>query len=341
MVPVHAAPSHGDIVLGVDGGGTSTELVAALCEGSRIGAVVARATTGSTSPKSIGAVRAARNLAEGVSAVKAKIPCPGDREPSFSYAVFGMSGLDSPDDETALRSAIEPCGFSRDAYALCSDALLPLIASGHDEGICVVCGTGSIALGLGANGSLVRAGGWGYGVSDLGSGQWIGARALRHALRLRDDGRAPDGLSRAVLDEAGVDTLDELALRSICLPNLSATARFAKTVLTCESPEADRIASDAAQEIARLRSNAARQLAGVTACAGDPPSVPTVFAGGLFASNRFRSLVSAELAAEGCLTTPTFFEGSAAMGAAALAARLAAGTASAPPVLPTFMDGIA
>jgi len=61
-----------------------------------------------------------------------------------------------------------------------NDALIALVAAvGHEPGIVIVCGTGSIAYGRNRDDIAGRAGGWGWVLGDEGSGYWIGRRALR------------------------------------------------------------------------------------------------------------------------------------------------------------------
>jgi N-acetylglucosamine kinase-like BadF-type ATPase len=56
-------------------------------------------------------------------------------------------------------------------------------AFANGPGVIVIAGTGSIAYGRTESGELARAGGWGFAVSDEGSGYWIGRRAVAFALR--------------------------------------------------------------------------------------------------------------------------------------------------------------
>lgn len=46
----------------------------------------------------------------------------------------------------------------------------------------VIAGTGSIILGIDRDGNYKQASGWGYNISDIGSGYWIGAKALEATL---------------------------------------------------------------------------------------------------------------------------------------------------------------
>src|SRR5262249_39446211 len=58
----------------------------------------------------------------------------------------------------------------------------------NKTGVIVIAGTGSIAYGQNERGEAARAGGWGPNISDEGSGNWIGQRAIAEALRAHDEG---------------------------------------------------------------------------------------------------------------------------------------------------------
>jgi N-acetylglucosamine kinase-like BadF-type ATPase len=76
-------------------------------------------------------------------------------------------------------------------------------------GVVVIAGTGSIAYGRNAQGRTLRAGGWGFAVSDEGSGEWIGRTAVSEGLRARDEGRSSTLLD-AVTDRWRVEGVEEL-----------------------------------------------------------------------------------------------------------------------------------
>ena len=63
-----------------------------------------------------------------------------------------------------------------------------------EKGIHIIAGTGSIGIGLDADGNYVRSGGWHHLFGgDEGSGYWIGCRLLQHFTR-QADGREKKGL---------------------------------------------------------------------------------------------------------------------------------------------------
>lgn len=62
-------------------------------------------------------------------------------------------------------------------------------AFGEGPGVVVVSGTGSIAWARNSAGETARAGGWGWAISDEGSGTWLGREAVAALFRARDCGR--------------------------------------------------------------------------------------------------------------------------------------------------------
>ncbi|WP_431962455.1 N-acetylglucosamine kinase [Actinacidiphila sp. bgisy160] len=79
-----------------------------------------------------------------------------------------------------------------DEVAVTSDAVTAHAgALGGRTGVVLAIGTGSVAIGIGEDGSYARVDGWGPWLGDEGSGAWIGVTGLRAALRAHD-GRGPD-----------------------------------------------------------------------------------------------------------------------------------------------------
>ncbi len=100
----------------------------------------------------------------------------------------GIAGAGTEPTRSVVETALREAGLSSltsvgaDAEATFYDAF----PSG--PGILLIAGTGSIALGRGADGSRLRVGGWGLHLGDEGSGYRIGMSAL-HAFARGEDGR--------------------------------------------------------------------------------------------------------------------------------------------------------
>lgn len=96
-------------------------------------------------------------------------------------AVFGLAGFAQTDDP-ALLSHTHGLGsltVTSDAHIACTGAF------GETDGAILILGTGSAGYGR-VNGREVSVGGWGFEVSDHGSGSWIGRKAVEYALLALD-----------------------------------------------------------------------------------------------------------------------------------------------------------
>lgn len=101
-------------------------------------------------------------------------------------ACLALAGASEPTHLAAARTYNLPFARSlltTDAHAACVGA-----HGGRNGGIIVV-GTGSVGWGI-VGGREHRVGGWGFPVSDEGSGAWLGCEAARRVLWAYD-GRAP------------------------------------------------------------------------------------------------------------------------------------------------------
>jgi N-acetylglucosamine kinase-like BadF-type ATPase len=91
-----------------------------------------------------------------------------------------------------------------DVYA----SLLSAHAGG--EGIVVVSGTGSVAMGINQSGQIIRTGGWGWVMGDEGSACWIGRRGLSAALRAYDQVGPATQLEQIFLEHFNVQEIHDI-----------------------------------------------------------------------------------------------------------------------------------
>ncbi len=173
------------LLLGVDGGGTSTTA----CLSDELGTVLGVGRGGPSNIKSVGgdAAQAALNQAIGAAFEDAgRIPSP------VTVCCLGLAGFDRPEDKDWLRGWAESTGFLG-RLVLVNDGNL-VVAAGTPEGwgVGLIAGTGSIAVGQDARGRTGRAGGWGHLIGDEGSGFGVAISALRRIAWMAD-GRLPGG----------------------------------------------------------------------------------------------------------------------------------------------------
>jgi glucosamine kinase len=97
-------------------------------------------------------------------------------------ACLGLAGATEPVYLATARSFKHPFRLiiiTTDAQAACAGA------HGMDDGGIIIAGTGSIGWAQ-VGGQQHRVGGWGFPVSDEGSGAWLGCEALRRVLWAHD-----------------------------------------------------------------------------------------------------------------------------------------------------------
>ncbi len=271
------------LFLGVDGGGSKTLAVIV----DKTGCERGRGVAGSSNHEVVGVERAVAAIHEAVgmatTAAHADFP--------LTAAWLGLAGVDHPHDVDMLTPAVRSFAAT---VRMTNDAELVLSALPHQVGVAVISGTGSIALGRDANGTLVRVGGWGHILGDEGSGFGIGCEALRCAVRAAD-GRGPatellDSILRRwqlpapeSLLEYVYPTFDKTAIAALA-PLVLALARSG-------DPMACKIEARAANELALATMTVARRLDFVAG------SLPVACGGGvLLHEERLRALVARRIA---------------------------------------------
>jgi N-acetylglucosamine kinase-like BadF-type ATPase len=170
-------------VLGMDAGGTRTRCIIADLGGTVLG--YAEGAAANVASDREGAARSLHATAE--HAVRAA----GVSGPAEA-ACAGVAGYSSfePHDAEALFMAVA----SARRWETYPDLHIAWAGgTGGRPGVVVIGGTGSVAFGRNAAGQEHRCGGWGYLLSDEGSGFWIGRQALIAVLKC-NDGRGPETL---------------------------------------------------------------------------------------------------------------------------------------------------
>lgn len=150
-------------------------------------------------------------------------------------------------------------------------------AFGSGPGVIAIAGTGSIVYGRDAAGRNARAGGWGFAVSDEGSGHWIGRRAVSAILRAHDGG-GETALTNLVLQAFNVSTLDELIPAVNGFPSPEFPRLFPLVLRAAEAGDAPArsLLAEAGAELAGLTAIVIRRLS------APPPHGPVAMTGSVF-----------------------------------------------------------
>lgn len=184
MIIIHPEVSS-RLILSVDGGGTSTEVLLADLDGGILG----EGYSGPSNPKAVGAIGSMKAIDEGIMAAFADASlAPGP----VAVASLGLAGFDRDEDHLILKQWAEgksavPIG----RLIMTNDGQL-VLAAGTPEGwgVGIIGGTGSIAVGKSPDGHFSRAGGWGFLIGDEGSAYKLVLDTLRFVAK-SIDGRMP------------------------------------------------------------------------------------------------------------------------------------------------------
>lgn len=258
-------------VLGLDIGGTQSR--AQLCAD---GEVVAESKAASASLVAVGAASARAALAE----LLAQLPLqPRHR---LDAICAGSAGCGIPATRQFLTAQLAPLTRSG-TVMIVKDAMLVLPAAGLAEGVALILGTGSVAIGS-YHGDQVQSGGWGYLLGDEGSGYWVVRAALRVLLDRRDRGVPAGELGDRILSATGAGHVAALHERFYAHPHPRSWAAYAPLVLDSADPAAADITANAADAAAGLAVSAVERL-------GAPAWLPVVLSGGLFEHAGFETMV--------------------------------------------------
>jgi glucosamine kinase len=169
-----------ELYLGIDAGGTNTRARLVSDAGEVLGAGNAgAANTPAGLPHALAAIEEAWSKAVADAGL-------GESEFGSIHAGIGLAGL----NRRGFLDGLKSYGFPFGSVSFASDAAIANIgAHNGGDGAVVVVGTGSVGFGrVGEN--IFTIGGYGFPVSDEGSGAELGLRAIRRSLWARD-GRIP------------------------------------------------------------------------------------------------------------------------------------------------------
>jgi len=255
--------------LGIDGGGSKTSCVV----GDEKSVLGSSATGGSN------IVRAGEGPARHALHEAIRQACAGANI-SFSQikrACAGLAGAARPEvRETAHRLIAE---IIPGEIEVVGDMEIALEAAfGDGPGVMVTAGTGSIAYGRNAEGKTARAGGWGFAISDEGSGYWIGKTAVATAVRAGEQTR-DTCLLKAIAKFWGVSSHQQVVVRANGTPSPEFAELFPVVLKAAEkqNKQAREVLTQAAKELVLLAEDVINQVF------PDAGSVPVAMSGGVFA----------------------------------------------------------
>lgn len=268
-----------EIFVGIDGGGTKTEFVSFLSDGTVIGRVLADRTN----PNDIGGEAALNTLCNGLSKLlKGSVP----------KAVFaGIAGAGAGEWRSVLSKALsEKLGTTAwvDTDAACVLSLAP----DPMRSAMVISGTGSCVF-VRCEEEMHRLGGWGQLFDESGSAYDVGKDAIRHALAVEDGLEEKSALSRRLCEKFGEPVFSSIPM--IYEKGKAYIASLAPIVCS----EAER-GDEVSLEI--LRKNAERLATLLKLAKKRFGAEEFICAGGFFKGELFRQMVAQQ---SGCILSKT------------------------------------
>ena len=156
-------------------------------------------------------------------------------------------------------------------------------AFGTGPGVIVIAGTGSIAYGRDRKGETVRAGGWGFAISDEGSGHWIGRSAVSAAIRAIDEPESPSCsvILEGLMKSWNLSSREQLviAANATPAPDFAALMPAVLSAAGTGDPIALGVLTQAGGELAKLAVTVLRRLF------PEGEAVPVAMSGGVFANS--------------------------------------------------------
>jgi len=267
--------------LGIDGGGTKTT-----CAVGDDSATLATAVAGPSNVVRVGEEQARESLHQ---AVRQACASAGITPAQVTHTCIGAAGAARPQVAEIVRRILAEILPGK--IHVTDDMDIALRAAFEDgSGVLVLSGTGSFAYGRDQHGTVARAGGWGFAVSDEGSAQWIGRTAIATVLHAKDACDDPAHLHpeenfplfRGIVQAWGIASLDDLirTANSTPAPDFSALFPVVAAAADAGDPLAQQVLTRAGKELAALGSTVMRRLFGDPAASDS--SVPLAMAGGVF-----------------------------------------------------------
>jgi len=256
------------IFLGIDGGATKTS-----CLIGDDKSVLGSGASGSSNLIRVGEAQARESLTTAIhQACAAAHVSPAQ----IDKTCVGLAGAARPEISSAARRVmLEIVGGE---VQIIGDTIIALEAAfGGGPGVIVIAGTGSIVYGRNAAGQTARAGGWGFAISDEGSGYWIGRAAVAAALRSLDEkGKSP--LLDTILKTWKLDSVDKLVVTANATPAPNFAALLPAVLAAANA--GDSVARDVlAQAGSELAGHAIALTRRLFAAASE---IPVAMSGGVF-----------------------------------------------------------
>jgi glucosamine kinase len=255
--------------LGIDGGGSKTSCIV----GDETSVLGTSVTAGSNLLR-VGQESAQHALHEAIRQACAEANVAPQQ---IQRACIGLAGAARPDVRDTVQQIVAEVLPGN--VEITGDMEIALEAAFNDDpGVIVIAGTGSIAYGRNAEGQTTRAGGWGFAISDEGSGYWIGKTAVATVVNAGESAKDVC-LLKMIAKAWSVSTHQQvvMAANSVPLPDFAALFPIVQQAADKQNKQAVRVLAAAGEELGKL----AKSVIAQTFATRD--DVHVAMSGGVFA----------------------------------------------------------
>lgn len=189
-------------IMGIDAGGTKTCAVITASNGEEIGSGL----SGEANHQTIGIDQAFQHIKEAIDLALEEAHL---NYQDIDFVQYALAGADRPTDFNILEPALEKLPFKK--WNLVCDTMAGLRSgSTENEGVVLVCGTGTNAAGKNVEGEQIQTGGFGYMYGDQAGGSYIAQETFRASIRSWEQREVPSILVDKVLNFLGFRSMEEL-----------------------------------------------------------------------------------------------------------------------------------
>jgi N-acetylglucosamine kinase-like BadF-type ATPase len=229
------------LFVGVDGGGTKTEVVLV----DEDGVIRGTAVGGASNPLRTGVETAVRNIIE---TIDRACDVAGLSRSDVVSIYCGIAGAKKADLRNVMRERIRRASGAP-FVQIATDAEIALEGTApRGPALVAIAGTGSVCIGRSASGQLASAGGWGPVAGDESGGAGISRKALRRIARASDGRGEQTSLADAATKFFKAEKVEDLPM-AIHAPSTdnARIAGFAKEVIA-EAVSGDSVAKSIIEE---------------------------------------------------------------------------------------------
>jgi len=265
-----------EFFIGIDGGGTKT--IAALA--NEKGKILKEIEIGPTNPNKIGFQRTILNLRKLLFRISKKA--------SIKLAYLGLAGGLERDKEKREEIKRELQKFFNFPIFVDGDQRIAFrAATDEKDGIVVISGTGSIAVGWKGNKEEI-CGGWDWLIGDQGSGFWVGKKVLQECVKFLDGRISKFSLKDVIFDHFKIKKDVDFYKICYCEDFVLKVASISK-VIDEMAKRGDYFSKSilvkAGEEVSRMAISVIKKLR------FEKEKFPVVFVGGMFKSKIFERKV--------------------------------------------------